>query len=54
MPAINLEPKAFSLLVYTGQPLPARLFPKKTRTTLHSRVKRRSEMLEHSQVISER
>jgi hypothetical protein len=29
MPAINSQAKAFSLLVYTGQPLPARLFPRK-------------------------
>jgi hypothetical protein len=36
------ERKAFSLLVYTGQLLPARLFLKKSRTTPHSPVQRRS------------
>jgi hypothetical protein len=54
MPAINFEPKAFSLLVYTDQLLRARLFLKKSRTSPHSPVKRRSGNAWHSQVISER
>ena len=43
MPAINFEPKAFALLVYTDQLLRARLFLKKSRTSLHSPVQSRSE-----------
>jgi hypothetical protein len=34
---------AFSLLVHTKQSIPTRLFLKKSRTTLHSPVQRRSE-----------
>jgi len=34
---------AFSLLVYTEQPLPTRLFLKKSRTSLNSTVQSRSE-----------
>src|SRR5271155_447632 len=34
---------AFSLPVYTGQPIPTRLFLKKSRTSPHSPVQSRSE-----------
>jgi hypothetical protein len=42
-PAKILSGRAFSLLVYTEQPIPARLFLKKSRTSLHSPVQSRSE-----------
>ncbi len=38
MPAINFEPKAFSLLMYMERPLSARLFLKKSRTCVEVRM----------------